>query len=304
MEQLQQKLRQLQTQRPSAYLRVGPPDAQTFLYGSAFETRSAGEDYFWHGLKRGGDPAHPSVIFQYTLEGSGVFLEKHRKQKVEPQMAFTAVVPSDHAYYLPAESAGWSFFWLNISHPYIVSRIEQRVKTVGSLLKLPPASMLLLQAYKLLLNMYQAPFPDPFREEQALFDFLMEYERTAFHTLYPSSEREQLLQQVRSMISDFLPQPLDVEELAGRYAMSRSHFSHYFKSVTGTTPAHFMTQVRLDEAIHLLLHTPLKLEEIASRTGFANANHLCKVFRRHLHMSPGELRQQIHPRGIHNTQPL
>jgi AraC-like DNA-binding protein len=294
MEQLLHKLRQLQSEKPSAYLSAGPPDLQSFLYGSAFETRACGEEYFWHGLKRGGDPAHPFVIFQYTLEGSGVFLEQHRKQRLGPQMAFTAIVPSDHAYYLPADSIRWSFFWLNISHPYIVSRIEHRMKTVGPLLRVPPESILLLQAYKLLASLYQAPFPDPFREEQALFDFLIEYERTAFHLRYPSSEREQLLQHVRAVVSGSLRQPLGVEELAKRYGMSRSHFSHYFKSMTGTTPARFIIQVRLDEAIHLLLHTPRTLEEVANETGFADANHLCKVFRRFLYMSPGEWRSQIH----------
>lgn len=295
MEQLLHKLRQLQVEKPSVYQRVGPPDSQSFLYGSACETRLFGEKYFWHGLKRGGDPAHPFVIFQYTLEGRGVFIEKHKKQKIEPQMAFTAIVPSDHVYYLPSDSTGWTFFWLSTSHPYIVSRIEQRVKTAGSLLKLPPESMLLLQAYKLLASMYQTPLQDPFREEQALFDFLVEYERAVFHLLHPSSEREQMLQQVKAAVLSSLQQPLGVDELAERYAMSRSHFSHAFKSVTGMTPARFIIQVRLDEAIHLLLHTTLKLEEVASETGFADANHLCKVFRRHLHMSPGELRSQIHP---------
>lgn len=295
MEQLLQKLYQLQAEKPSPYQRVGLPDSESFLYGSAFETRTFGEKYFWHGLKRGGDPAHPAVIFQYTLEGQGILAEKHRKQKLEPQMAFTAIVPSEHAYYLPSDATSWSFFWLNITHPYIVSRIEQRMKTVGSLLRLAPESRLLLQAYKLLVSLYQAPFQDPLSNEQALFDFLIEYERTAFHMLYPSSEREQLLQHVRSTLLSSLHLPLGVEELAERSSMSRSHFSRYFKSVTGTTPAHFITQVRLDEAIHLLLHTALKLEEVAAETGFADANHLCKVFRRYLHVSPGELRSQIHP---------
>lgn len=292
MEQLLRKLQSLQAEKPSAHQRVGLPSAQSFIYGSAFEVRAFGEQYFWHGLKRGGDPAHPFVIFQYTLEGKGVFAEKHGTQKLEPQMAFTAIVPSDHAYYLPSDSTSWSFFWLSISHPYIVSRIEQRMKTVGPLLRLSPESLLLLRAYKLLASMYQASLRDPFGEEQALFDFLMEYERTAFHLLYPASEREQLLRQVRTAVLNSLRQPLGVEELAERYSMSRSHFSHHFKSVTGTTPARFITQIRLDEAIHLLLHTPLKLEEIAGETGFADANHLCKVFRRHLHLSPGELRSQ------------
>jgi transcriptional regulator GlxA family with amidase domain len=43
----------------------------------------------------------------------------------------------------------------------------------------------------------------------------------------------------------------------------------------------------------LLAGTDEKLETIARQTGFADANHLCKVFRRHLQVSPGEYRKQM-----------
>ena len=293
MEQLISRLRNLQAERIAGDIRAGLPISDSSIYGSAFEVRTTEDQYFWHGLKRGGDPEHPFVIVQYTLEGIGEFVEKHAKRKVEPQMAFTAIVPSDHFYYLPTSSDRWSFFWLTIRHPYIVSRIEQRVKTVGSLLSVPADSLFITRAYSLLASMYQTPFQDPFGEEQALFDFLMEYERTAFHLLHPSSEREQLLQSARAYALRALPKPLEVEWLAERYGMSRSHFSHYFKRVTGTTPAQFMIRVRLDEAIHALLHTHQGLEEIAAASGFADANHLCKAFRRQMHTSPGEFRRQM-----------
>ena len=91
------------------------------------------------------------------------------------------------------------------------------MKTVGPLLRLWPESLLLLRAYKLLASMYQASLRDPFSVEHALFDFLMEYERTAFYLLYPASEREKLLQQVRTAVLNSLRQPLGVEELAERY---------------------------------------------------------------------------------------
>jgi AraC-like DNA-binding protein len=292
MEQLLHRLRHLQN-GSSAFSRAGLPSAQSSIHGSALEVRTAADRYFWHGMRRGGDSSHPLVVVQYTLEGWGEFVERQVKQKVEPQTVFTALVPSDHAYYLPTDSPHWSFFWLIIRHPYIVSRIEQRMKTIGPLLRVAPDSPLITRAYRLLTGIYQASFQDPFSEEQALFDFLIEYERTAFHLLYPSSEREQLLQSVRAYVLRSLDQPLSVEEIAKRYQMSRSHFSHYFKSITGATPAQCITQIRLDEAIHRLLHTRQSLGEIAAETGFADANHLCKVFRRQLHISPGELRRQM-----------
>jgi transcriptional regulator GlxA family with amidase domain len=51
--------------------------------------------------------------------------------------------------------------------------------------------------------------------------------------------------------------------------------------------------VRLQEVSRRLVHSKEKLEAIARATGFADANHLCKVFRRHRHLSPGEFRRQM-----------
>jgi len=51
-------------------------------------------------------------------------------------------------------------------------------------------------------------------------------------------------------------------------------------------------EVRLEEALKRL-RTGAKLETIAAQTGFADANHFCKVFRRHFLSSPGAYRELI-----------
>ena len=38
---------------------------------------------------------------------------------------------------------------------------------------------------------------------------------------------------------------------------------------------------------------PSQLVEVASACGFADANHLCKVFKRHYHVSPGKWRAEF-----------
>jgi transcriptional regulator GlxA family with amidase domain len=122
---------------------------------------------------------------------------------------------------------------------------------------------------------------------------LIEYERTIFNRRYPQAERERLLHYVSTYVRHALPQPVEVEALAMQYQMSRSAFSHHFKTITGLSPAQFMTRIRLEEAVSQLLQTPQRLEDIALATGFASATHFCKVFRRHYQMSPGMFRQQM-----------
>ncbi|RYG86719.1 MAG: AraC family transcriptional regulator, partial [Alphaproteobacteria bacterium] len=105
--------------------------------------------------------------------------------------------------------------------------------------------------------------------------------------------REQLLAETRRYVENHLTAPIGVPDLAKAKNMERSRYSHYFRAVTGETPARFMTQVRLEAAARRLAETDATLDTIAAETGFADANHLCKVFRRHYHLSPGIYRKQL-----------
>jgi two-component system response regulator YesN len=75
--------------------------------------------------------------------------------------------------------------------------------------------------------------------------------------------------------------------------MSRTHFSHYFRSQTGLTPARFAAEVRVHQATRMLLDTREPLKQIADRCGFSDANYFCKVFRRFQHMSPAAYRRAV-----------
>lgn len=267
------------------------PHYSTVVYGSAWERRGTNDHYNWHGLKRGADPTHPFVIFQYTLAGRGGYREGDIVYNIQPGMAFTALVPSNHSYFLPENASQWAFFWIIIHHPYIVERLTTQVQQIGALTTIAPESMLIQRALELLECIYHPAHYDPFMEEEALFRFLLAYERHVFNQRYPQPERERLLQSVRTSTLRALPQALKVEHLAEARTMSRSAFSHHFKTLTGLSPAQFMLRVRLEEATHRLLYTSQRLEDIALATGFASATHFCRVFRRHFHLSPGEFRQ-------------
>ena len=88
-----------------------------------------------------------------------------------------------------------------------------------------------------------------------------------------------------------MPRAIGVNTLAAEFGMTRSHFSHCFRELTGQTPAHFATTVRVHEAARMLRETQAPLKAIADDCGFANPSHFCKVFRRFHHLSPATYRQ-------------
>jgi AraC-like DNA-binding protein len=258
------------------------PDA---WYHAGLEERVAGDDYFWDGLLRTG----AQLVFQVSLSGWGIYEEAGFAHKLIPGQAFLAVIPSAHRYYLPTESSHWCFFWLVIRHEYIVQRLCETQKTLGAVLTLMPESRLLAQAVILCAG----GFRDRFAEEQALFSFLTEYERHAYTLLQNTPEREALEERVRQYVRENLARPVSVDELAQHFSLSRSRFTHGFTQRIGEPPARYLTGLRLEEVAQRLVQSDASLQTIAHATGFADANHLVKVFRRRYHTTPGAFRRQL-----------
>ena len=72
---------------------------------AGLETKTIPAEYLWDGMKRGADPAHPFIVFQYTLAGEGQYTADGVVHRVTPGMAFAAVIPSPHVYSLPPRLA-------------------------------------------------------------------------------------------------------------------------------------------------------------------------------------------------------
>lgn len=70
-----------------------------------------------------------------------------------------------------------------------------------------------------------------------------------------------------------------VAELASVAGMSRSAFSHAFRTAVGHSPAQYMSVLRVREARRLLSTTRLSREEVASRVGFESAAGLYLALR-------------------------
>jgi len=79
-----------------------------------------------------------------------------------------------------------------------------------------------------------------------------------------------------------------LSRLAG---MSVDNFQHLFRHEMGISPKRYITNLRLELAIRLLKSRELSIEEIASRTGFANRSHFSKVFKSALGVSPAQFRK-------------
>lgn len=84
------------------------------------------------------------------------------------------------------------------------------------------------------------------------------------------------------------PQPLDA--VARAVGATPRHLSRLFVDAVGRPPAAFREELRLHRAHELIVDTRLRLTEIATRCGYADASHLTRRFRARHGATPTEVR--------------
>ncbi len=87
-----------------------------------------------------------------------------------------------------------------------------------------------------------------------------------------------------------LPTRVDLATLASLAGLSQSHYSRAFKASTGLAPYQWQLQARIERAKGLLLDTCGSLEDVAEATGFADAVHFGRTFRKLTGVTPAAWR--------------
>lgn len=88
-------------------------------------------------------------------------------------------------------------------------------------------------------------------------------------------------------------QEVRASDLAHAAGLSVSRLNTVFRQSTGCSPMEYVQRTRVEEARRLLADVTLSIKEIAARTGFDDAYHFSKVFRRIDGLSPLHHRQAL-----------
>lgn len=87
--------------------------------------------------------------------------------------------------------------------------------------------------------------------------------------------------------------PVSILQASRICGMSASHFMNFFKRLTGTSFAQYVTQYRVERAQALLTATDAHLTDIAQELGFCDQSYFGSVFRKCVGMTPAEYRRQF-----------
>jgi AraC family transcriptional regulator len=99
------------------------------------------------------------------------------------------------------------------------------------------------------------------------------------------------LRKVIDYLDAQLPKRIALSELAALAGLSQSHFSRAFKASTGLAPYRWQLDARMRRAQALLIDTHASLDQVAEATGFADAVHFGRTFRKFTLVTPAAWRR-------------
>ncbi|MGN7414087.1 helix-turn-helix domain-containing protein [Paenibacillus sp. SAF-068] len=97
-------------------------------------------------------------------------------------------------------------------------------------------------------------------------------------------------------------EPLKMEQVAGMLDCSPRYLNQLFQLQLNTSPSRVLSQIRMEQAMKLLVSTKGTLQEIAERVGYENGYTLSRYFKKHYGVSPGVYRKR-QDSGISNVAP-
>jgi AraC-like DNA-binding protein len=90
----------------------------------------------------------------------------------------------------------------------------------------------------------------------------------------------------------YKPELLKAEKLAGNFKISINYLSEYFKKHTGETLQQYITNYKLKLVETRLLHSDMRINEIAFELNFTDESHLNRIFKKYKGLNPTQFRRQ------------
>ncbi|WP_438447923.1 helix-turn-helix domain-containing protein [Gorillibacterium sp. sgz5001074] len=97
---------------------------------------------------------------------------------------------------------------------------------------------------------------------------------------------------IRFTHAHFHEKGFGIPAIAKHVKLSENYLCSYFKKQRGQTIKEFITETKLEKAKELLREPDMKLYEVATRLGFADANYFTTFFKRYEGMTPSEYRDR------------
>lgn len=158
-----------------------------------------------------------------------------------------------------------------------------------------PLITVLAELAKILLSDSSNPYLELLFQSKVNRVFFELYTNFSENRPEKNSQQPGALKHFREILEDLRKnynQAIPLKELAARHYMTPSYISHLFRKLVNKSYTQYVVLLRLEHARELLMSSSMTLDEIAGRSGFANARSMSGYFKKVYGMLPSSFRRQ------------
>ena len=249
------------------------------------------KDYYWDGLKRGGDEF---IIWQYTVSGLGRLHYEGRDYPVEPGSAFLVHIPHVHKYFLPSGTSHWEYLYVCIEGCDALALGKHIERNAGPVMQFGEDSRTITSMLNILRPALANQITSPYQNSELAYAFMMSLAQDASPLMVRESGENDFIKPVVDFCLEHLAEPIDIGKLSKLAGYSRFHFIRLFKRSQKVSPGAFILQLRLKQAVSMLKTEHKTVKEIAYECGFNNPSYFSRMFVRAYGCTPNEFRSASH----------
>ncbi|WP_164779718.1 helix-turn-helix transcriptional regulator [Paenibacillus kobensis] len=226
----------------------------------------------------------------YPVAGEGWLQIEAGRMKMEPGKLY--LLPGDAELSFGTEGSGsfvfyWTHYKMNMGDYNLLKELEVPFWTDAV------NRQELIELFEKLIRLQQTEtMLQGWRRKAALLELIACFMEGAGLERKIEAKQEVMEQfdDVLSYIEDNMSESISIEQLASIVCLHPNYFITMFKSLTGTSPVHYMNERRLEQARTLLSETDMAVADVAARIGMQN-HYLSRLFKQHYGVTPRRYRE-------------
>ena len=247
---------------------------------------------------------HDSYEFYYLLEGDLTFYignEEYRMKKG----SIALLPPGLHHKSKPNEDPRHRRILLYIKESFVKEFIEVNNEFMGCFKK--PHIQLMKVQQKRIENLLEQMMNEYYRDDEnrdmvivksllgLIISLINRYksENESFSTAISEGNMPSgKITEAVKHINDYYADDITLASTAQALGINPSYLSRSFKASMNCNFSDYLTNVRINHAVNLLLNSDKNITEIAFEVGYNSSNHFCKAFKKVMGISPLRYRKR------------
>lgn len=238
-------------------------------------------------------------VFQYTVSGEGCIDLGRQRYTLRKGQAFLIEKPGPYLYYLPKGSDHWEiiFLALNLSSISVWRDLTEKYGRIVDIQEDSSVMQYWNELYELSLRNEMDNF---FKCSAYAYSFMM-YLNDTLQKNMGSLIAGNVVLNCANIIHSRYQEDLSLPYLASLCGVSETQLSKKFKISYKMSPIQYLIRHRIDVACSILLRSREKIEEVALKVGFKDANYFTRMFKKQLGVTPKEYRKREYTRTVHSS---